>query len=67
MLRHGFQDVRLHRIFASHFKGHVASARGLSKLGMRYRGGQREHVYKWSQFMDSELYGIRRMEWEGGK
>jgi [ribosomal protein S5]-alanine N-acetyltransferase len=65
MLRHGFQDVRLHRIFASHFKGNVASAHVLSKLGMRYEGCQREHAYKWGQFIDSELYGILRIEWEG--
>lgn len=64
MLRHGFQQIGLHRIFASHFKGNSASARILKKLGMRYEGCQREHVCKWDQFIDSELYGILRSEWE---
>jgi [ribosomal protein S5]-alanine N-acetyltransferase len=64
MLRHGFEDIGLHRIFASHFKGNSASGRVLTKLGMRYEGSQREHVSKWGQFIDSELYGILRSEWK---
>jgi len=64
MLRYGFEDLRLHRIFASHFKHNPASGRVLRKVGMRYEGCQREHVLKWDQFIDSELYGILRREWE---
>lgn len=64
MLRYGFEDLRLHRIFASHFKHNPASGRILRKLGMRYEGCQREHLIKWDQFVDSELYGILRREWE---
>ncbi len=67
MVRHGFEHMELHRIFASHFKGNVASGRVLAKLGMRYEGCQREHVQKWGQFIDSELYGILRSEWESGR
>jgi [ribosomal protein S5]-alanine N-acetyltransferase len=64
MVRHGFEDMGLHRIFASHFKGNLGSGRVLAKLGMRHEGCQREHVEKWGQFIDSELYGILRSEWE---
>lgn len=67
IVRHGFEDMELHRIFASHFKGNGASGRVLAKLGMRYEGCQREHVQKWGQFIDSELYGILRSEWESGR
>lgn len=63
MVRHGFEDMGLHRIFASHFKGNFGSGRVLAKLGMRREGCQREHVQKWGQFIDSELYGILRSEW----
>jgi ribosomal-protein-alanine N-acetyltransferase len=66
MLRHGFEDLQLHRIFASHFKHNPASGNVLKKLGMRYEGCQREHLYKWDKFIDSELYGILRNEWEAG-
>jgi len=64
MLRFGFCDLGLHRIFASHFKHNPASGNILRKLGMRYEGCQREHLRKWDRFVDSELYGLLRKEWE---
>lgn len=64
MLRYGFKSLKLHRIFASHFGHNPASGRILAKLGMRREGCQREHIRKWDKFVDSELYGILRHEWE---
>jgi [ribosomal protein S5]-alanine N-acetyltransferase len=64
ILRYGFEDLALHRIFASHFKHNPASGRILAKLGMRHEGCQREHLRKWDQFVDSELYGMLRQEWQ---
>jgi RimJ/RimL family protein N-acetyltransferase len=64
MLRYGFESLKLHRIFASHFGHNPASGRILAKLGMRREGCQREHIRKWDKFVDSELYGILRHEWE---
>jgi RimJ/RimL family protein N-acetyltransferase len=64
VLRYSFEDLRLHRIFASHFKHNPVSGRILRKLGMHHEGCQREHLRKWDQFVDSELYGILRQEWE---
>ncbi|HXJ85449.1 MAG TPA: GNAT family protein [Candidatus Binatia bacterium] len=64
MLRHGFEDLGLHRIFATHFKHNPASGRVLKKVGMHFEGCQREHLLKWGTFVDSEMYGILRREWE---
>jgi RimJ/RimL family protein N-acetyltransferase len=64
ILRYGFENLGLHRIYASHFKHNPASGRILVKLGMRYEGRQREHLRKWDQFVDSELYAILRQEWQ---
>jgi [ribosomal protein S5]-alanine N-acetyltransferase len=64
MLRYGFEDLRLHRIFANHFMNNPASGRILRKVGMRYEGCQREHFCKWEQFVDLELYGILQREWQ---
>jgi len=64
MLRYGFEQLNLHRIFATHFMHNPASGRILQKLGMRHEGCQREHFRKWDQFVDAELYGILRQEWE---
>jgi [ribosomal protein S5]-alanine N-acetyltransferase len=67
MLRYGFEELALHRIFATHFKHNPASGRILKKIGMRYEGCQREHLLKWGDFVDSEMYGILRREWERGE
>jgi len=64
ILRYGFQELHLHRIYASHFKQNPASARILQNLGMRYEGCQRGHLRKSDQFIDLELYGMLRQEWE---
>ncbi|MBZ5687246.1 MAG: GNAT family N-acetyltransferase [Acidobacteriia bacterium] len=64
VIRYAFEDLKLHRIFASHFQHIPASGNILKKLGMRYEGCQREHLRKWDQFVDSELYGILRREWQ---
>ena len=64
ILRYGFRDLHLHRIYASHFAQNPASGRVLLRLGMRHEGCQREHLRKWNQFVDSELYGMLRQEWE---
>ena len=64
MLRYGFEELGLHRIFATHFKHNPASGQILKKIGMRYEGCQREHLLKWGQFVNSEMYGILRREWE---
>lgn len=64
MLRYGFEVLELHRIHASHFKQNFASKRILQKLGMRHEGCLREHMCKWDQFIDLELYGMLRREWK---
>jgi len=67
MIRYAFEDLGMHRIFASHFKQNPASGRILEKLRMRHEGCQREHLLKWGQFVDSELYGLLRQEWDAGE
>jgi RimJ/RimL family protein N-acetyltransferase len=62
VVRYGFDEIQLHRIFASHFEGNVASARVLEKLGMRHEGCLRQHILKWGKFIDLQLYAILRQE-----
>ena len=64
MLRHGFEDLKLNRIFAGVFGGNQASARVLLKIGMKYEGTARQHFLKWGQFLDDECYGILVSEWK---
>ena len=67
MLRYGFETLKLHRIYASHFGGNSASRKVLLKLGMRHEGCMREHVCKWGEFIDLEMYAVLRTEWEKRK
>jgi ribosomal-protein-alanine N-acetyltransferase len=64
MLSYGFGELGLHRIFASHFKHNLASGNILRKLGMRHEGCQREQIRKWDRFVDLELYGLLRQDWQ---
>jgi RimJ/RimL family protein N-acetyltransferase len=54
----GFAHLGLHRIFAFHFLENPASGRVLQKIGMRYEGRLRGHIFKWGKFHDAEAYGI---------
>lgn len=62
LVRYGFETLGLHRIYASHVVGNVASGRVLQKIGMRHEGCLRNHICKWDQFLDLEFYGMLRSE-----
>ena len=61
-VRYGFEDLKLNRIFASHFGHNPASGNILRKIGMKREGCQRKHILKWGEYVDSELYGILASE-----
>lgn len=63
VLRYGFEYLNLNRIYAHHFKPNQASGRVMKKLGMRHEGTLVEHIKKWDQYVDYEVYGIARKEY----
>jgi ribosomal-protein-alanine N-acetyltransferase len=63
MLRYGFQDLRLNRIYAGVYGGNKASEKVLRKIGMRHEGTLRQHFFKWEKFLDNECYGILAGDW----
>ncbi len=63
MLRHGFEDLKLNRIFAGVFGGNETSAKVLRKIGMKHEGTLRQHYCKWGKFLDDEEYAILASEW----
>lgn len=63
ILRYGFEDLMLNRIFASYFRRNPASGRIMEKLGMRHEGIARQHIKKWNGYEDLVMYGILRDEW----
>ncbi len=64
LLRYGFTELELNRIYASHYGRNPASGRVMQKIGMQYEGTLRQHIAKWGQFEDMKLYGILRSEFE---
>jgi ribosomal-protein-alanine N-acetyltransferase len=64
VLRFGFIELSLNRIYATHMTRNPASGRVMEKIGMKYEGCLREHARKWGQFEDLKVYGILRHEHE---
>ncbi len=62
VLRYGFEECRLHRIFAGHFARNPASGKVLARIGMKHEGTLRHHAWKWGEYLDLEMYGILRDE-----
>lgn len=67
LMRYGFEELKLHRIYAICYAGNEASLRILAKLGMKHEGRSRQHIKKWGEYRDSENYGILADEWRAGR
>jgi ribosomal-protein-alanine N-acetyltransferase len=63
VLRFGFEDLELNRIFAQHMVRNPASGRVMQKCGMRHEGRLKQHSKKWGTFEDVDLYGVLAEEW----
>lgn len=59
-----FNSLGMDRIVAMVFARNPASGRILAKIGMRREGLLRQHVIKWDERVDVEIWGILRTEWE---
>ena len=63
LLRFGFTDLRLHRVFAECHPDNLASARVMQRLGMRYEGRLREVEWNGGGWWDMLHYAILDHEW----
>ena len=64
LLRFGFQQLGLHRIFAAVDPKNIVSIHVLEKTGMQYEGHLREHKWSKGRWRDSLLYAILENEWK---
>jgi RimJ/RimL family protein N-acetyltransferase len=62
VLRFGFEDLRLNRIYAHHMVRNPAAGRVLLHIGMQREGLLRERVRKWGVFEDVIIYGMLRAD-----
>jgi ribosomal-protein-alanine N-acetyltransferase len=63
LVRYGFEDLALQRIYAGYYARNAGSGRVMQKVGMIYEGTLRRHVCKWGEYVDVVYYGILRDEW----
>lgn len=64
VIRYGFEQLGLNKIYAGCFSRNPASGRVLQKLGMRREGTLRQQHKKWGEYVDVEFYAILRDEYE---
>lgn len=64
IVRHGFEELKLNRIFAGVFAGNETSVRVLEKLGFKYEGTARKQYLKWGVFLDSLNFALLAEEWK---
>lgn len=63
LLRFGFEELGLHRMYAHCLAENTAAVYWTEQLGMRLEGRLRENVYVRGQWHDTLVYGILRQEW----
>jgi ribosomal-protein-alanine N-acetyltransferase len=63
LLRIGFAEHGLHRIYATCDPRNLGSARVLATIGMTYEGRMRETILIRDGWRDSDLYAILDREW----
>jgi len=64
LLRFGFEELRLNRVYAHHMVRNPASGRVLEKIGMKREGLLRQRVRKWGVFEDVIPLAILRSDWK---
>jgi len=63
IIRYAFETIGMNRIEAMHFSRNPASGRVMQKAGMQHEGTHREAIFKWDEYIDTEMYAILRREW----
>ncbi len=64
VLRIGFEEMGLHRIFLHAFSRNLRGIRCYEKAGLRHEGVMRQHRLKRGEWVDVVVMGVLRGEWE---
>jgi len=65
ILEYGFNELRMHRLFARVFENNPESIRVWEKLNFKKEGVMREASYKDGKYVNVLIYGILKKEWKG--
>lgn len=63
LLDFGFHTLDLHRIYATCRPANIGSGRVMQKIGMKYEGHLREHMWHKGKWHDSYQYSILKHEY----
>ena len=63
LVRHGFNDLNLNRIFLQVFDNNPRAIRSYEKIGFVHEGRLRQDVYKNGSYHDVLIMAILRSEW----
>ncbi len=63
IIKAGFEQLDLHRLYAQHFAFNQASGRVMQKVGMLYEGTLKEHLNKDGHHLDICYYGILKSDY----
>jgi len=63
MLKYGFDQINLHRIYLTVLSFNPRAIRAYEKVGFRREGILREHIYRNGQYHDVYFMGILKNEW----
>lgn len=58
LVQYGFQELKLNRVEATHYKNNPASGRVMQKIGMQQEGVRRQQTLRFGQFEDCVVYGL---------
>lgn len=64
MLRFGFEELQLHRIWADCDPRNVGSFKVMEKLGMRREAHFKQNIFIKGEWCDSLVYAILQNEWQ---
>ena len=64
MIQFGFEELKLHKIYARHLEMNPASGKVMMKANMKYEGTLREHIVKEGKHHNLLYYGILKSEYK---
>lgn len=64
VIKLGFNELQLNRIFAASFTHNPGSWRIMEKIGMKKEGTFHQHVLKWGEYVDLTYYGLLKEDYE---
>ncbi|MBO7748228.1 GNAT family N-acetyltransferase [Paenibacillus sp. MWE-103] len=62
VIRFGFEELNLNRIWGAAMTRNPASSAVLRKSGMRHEGIMKQHIRKWDRFEDVEYFGMTKSD-----